>query len=48
MTIYEVLKRVIARGGYNASNLITKMNVFLVYDQITIEQYDELNGMVEV
>lgn len=42
MSIYEILKRVIARGGYNAADLQTKMDVYLLYDRLTLEQYDEL------
>lgn len=42
MSIYEILKRVIARGGYNAVDLQTKMDVYLLYDRLTLEQYDEL------
>lgn len=42
MTIYDVLKRVIARGGYDAADLQGKMDVFLLYNRLTVEQYDEL------
>ncbi len=42
MTIYEILKRVIARGGYNRADLETKMDVYLLYDRLTTEQYDEI------
>ncbi len=42
MTIYDVLKRVITRGGYDAADLQGKMDVFLLYNRLTVEQYDEL------
>lgn len=42
MTIYDVLKRVIARGGYDAADLQNKMDVFMLYNRLTVEQYDEL------
>ena len=42
MSIYEVLNRVIARGGYDAADLQSKMDVFLLYNRLTVEQYDEL------
>jgi hypothetical protein len=42
MGIYTILTRIIARGGYDAADLQTKMDVFLLFDRITSEQYDEL------
>lgn len=42
MTIYEILRRIIARGGYDAADLQAKMDIFLLYDRLTLEQYDEL------
>jgi hypothetical protein len=42
VSIYEILKRVIARGGFNTADLQTKMDVYLLYDRLTPEQYDEL------
>lgn len=42
MTIYDVLKRVIARGGYDAADIQAKMDVFLLYNRLTVDQYDEL------
>ena len=46
MTIYEILKRVIGRGGYDKSDLINKMNLYLLYDQLTTEQYDEIMALM--
>lgn len=42
MSIYEILKRVVARGGYDAADIRGKMDVFLLYDRLTVEQYDEM------
>ena len=42
MTIYDVLKRVIARGGYDAADIQGKMDVFLLYNRLTVEQYEEI------
>ena len=42
MTIYEILKRVIARGGYDPVDIKNKMDLYVLYDRITMEQYDEL------
>ena len=44
MSIYEILKRVIARKNYDAEDIQTKMDVFLLYDRLSAEQYDELYG----
>lgn len=48
MTIYDVLKRVIARGGYDAADIQGKMDVFLLYNRLTVEQYDELMASMTV
>ncbi len=48
MTIYDVLKRVIARGGYDAADIQSKMDVFLLYNRLTVEQYDELMASMTV
>ena len=45
MSIYEIIKRVIARGNYNAEDIRTKMDAYLLYDRITFEQYAEINGL---
>ncbi len=42
MSIFEILKRVIARGGYDAADIRNKMDVFLLYNRLTAAQYDEL------
>ena len=46
MSIYEVLTRVIGRGGYDAADIQSKMDLFLLYDRITIAQYDELMALM--
>lgn len=46
MTIYEILKRVIGRGGYDPADIQAKMDLYLLYDRITIEQYDELMALM--
>ena len=46
MSIYEIIKRVIARGGYNAGDLQAKMDVFLLYDRLSAAQYDELFALL--
>ena len=46
MTIYEILKRVIARGGYDLVDIKNKMDLYVLYDRITMEQYDELMALM--
>lgn len=46
MTIYDILTRVIARGGYDPADLQTKMDVYLLYDRLSPEQYDELMAAI--
>jgi hypothetical protein len=46
MTIYDVIKRMIARGGYDAADLQNKMDVFMLYGRMTVEQYDELMALM--
>ena len=42
MSIYEILVRVIGRGGYDKAAVQAKMDVFFMYDRISAEQYDDL------
>lgn len=44
---YGYLKKIIARGSYDAEELKDKMDVFLLADRITDEQYKELTGLIE-
>ena len=42
----EVLKRVISRPGYSREDILLKMDAFLIYDRITLEQYDEIVALM--
>lgn len=44
--LYSVLKRTIARGGYDVTDMQTKLDVFFAADRITQEQYEELSGLI--
>ena len=44
--LYLVLLRTIQRGGYNAADMQTKLDVFYAADRITQAQYAELSGMI--
>lgn len=43
--LFKVLKRVIERGGYERSALLTKLDVFFASDRITAAEYSELTTM---
>ena len=47
MSIYEILKRIIARGGYDAAGIQNKMDVFMLFDRLTVEQYNELAAQIK-
>ena len=44
MTIYDILKRIVSRGGYDAADIQNKLDVFLLYGRITQGQYEELTN----
>ncbi len=39
---YNLMKRIIARGGYNREDVMDKLDAFLAADRLTVEQYREL------
>lgn len=43
---YERLKILIQTGNYEKGSMMTKLDVFLMADRITSEQYNELVGMM--
>lgn len=44
---YKLMKRIIARGGYDKSATMDKLDVFLTADRLSPEEYQELVGMVK-
>lgn len=44
---YNLLKKVIANGGYDKDDLLNKLDVFLTFSRITQAQYEELQGLIE-
>jgi len=44
---YNLMKRIIMRGGYDKDDVMNKLDAFLAADRITVEQYQELVGMME-
>ena len=46
MTTYKMCKTLIEKGRYEKSDMMMKLDVFLLGDRITKEQYDELASMM--
>lgn len=44
--IYKLIKRVIQGGGYEKADMQNKLDVYLAFDRITQEQYEELAGLL--
>ena len=43
---YARLKKLIERGAYKEEDMLNKLDVFLMANRITEEQYQELIGMM--
>ena len=43
---YKVCKRLIQNGNYEKEDMLIKLDVFLLNDRITQEQYNELIGLI--
>lgn len=43
---YELIKKIISIGKYEKSDLLNKMDVFLLADRITQEQYQDLSTLM--
>ncbi len=39
---YKLIKRIITKGGYDLEKTLLKLDVFLMADRITAEEYQEL------
>nr|DAW22862.1 MAG TPA: hypothetical protein [Caudoviricetes sp.] len=39
---YKLMKRIITKGGYDREKTLLKLDVFLMADRITAEEYQEL------
>mgnify|MGYP001013974463 FL=1 len=44
--IYARIKKLIERGAYKKEDMLNKLDVFLMANRITEEQYQELIGMM--
>lgn len=45
--IYTAMKKIIDSGEYDRADMLNKLDIFLLGDRITKEQYDELSGLVK-
>jgi len=45
--IYKLCKKVITDGNYEYSPMLAKLDVFLLGNRITVEQYAELKGLID-
>ncbi len=43
---YEYCKKIILSGDYDKAQMLDKLDVFLLADRITREQYEELTGVI--
>ena len=43
---YKLMKRIIEKGGYDRKSTLLKLDVFLMADRITPEEYQELVEMM--
>lgn len=44
---YNLMKRIIQRGGYDKNDVMDKLDAFLAADRITTAQYQELVAMMD-
>lgn len=45
--VYKLMKRIIEKGSYDATDMQTKLDVYLAFNRITQEEYEELCGMIQ-
>lgn len=44
---YNLMKRIILRGGYDRDDVMDKLDAFLAADRITVDQYRELVDLMK-
>jgi hypothetical protein len=44
---YNLMKRIILRGGYDKDDVMDKLDAFLAADRITTAQYQELVALMK-
>lgn len=46
MSTYKLAKSIIEKGNYEYNDMMKKLDVFLLGERITIDQYNELTGLM--
>lgn len=46
MTTYKLAKSIIERGNYEYADMMKKLDVFLLGERISVDQYNELTGIM--
>lgn len=46
MSTYKLAKSIIEKGNYEYADMMKKLDVFLLGERITLEQYNELTGIM--
>lgn len=47
MSTYKLAKSIIEKGNYEYNDMLKKLDVFLLGERITVEQYQELVGLMD-
>lgn len=47
MMAYKLMKVIILRGSYDKQDIMDKLDAYLAFSRITLEEYNELAGMVK-
>ena len=45
--IYNLCKKLIQNGSYEYNSMLNKLDIYLLGDRITEEQYTELKGLMD-
>lgn len=45
--LHKLMKRIIGKGNFDAAEMQKKLDVYLAYDRISQEEYEELCTMIQ-
>ena len=45
--VYKLMKRILERGNYERADMQKKLDVYLAFNRITQEQYEELSAFIQ-
>lgn len=46
MSTYKLAKSIIEKGNYEYNDMMKKLDVFLLGERVTVDQYNELTGLM--